>query len=330
MMKIMENKKINKYKWLFSLLIIIAGFVMLTILLEGNVLNRQYRSCVIPICINIILAVSLNLVAGFLGELSLGHAGFMAVGAYSGALVTMKLDWAMPLEFGLALLVGGLVAAVFGVLVGTPVLRLRGDYLAIVTLAFGEIIRCIVNYLPITGAAMGLSGIERYSDYQNYILVYAIVVITILVIANLVKSRHGRAICAIRDNYIATQATGISVKHFKLLAFVVGAFFAGIAGVLYAHNVSIIKPDNFDYNFSIEILVIVVLGGMGSIRGSIIAAIVLGLLPEVLRDFKDFRMVLYAIAIIVIMIVVFNKSAIKKRLSDIKILNRFLNKKEAA
>ncbi|MFV0342339.1 MAG: branched-chain amino acid ABC transporter permease [Anaerocolumna sp.] len=298
-------------KNIIHLAVVIAIYILIYILVENNILNRQMKSLLVPIGINIILAVSLNLTTGFLGELSLGHAGFMAIGAYSGAILTNTLTLPKPVEFIFGMILGGTIAAIFGVIIGVPVLRLKGDYLAIVTLAFGEIIRSIVNFLGITGGAKGLSGISRYSDYT---WVYVIVILTLLFITNFVKSRHGRAISSIRDNYIAAESIGIKVSKYKILAFVIAAFFAGVAGVLYGHNLSILKPSDFDYNKSIEILVIVVLGGMGSIRGSVISAIVLTLLPELLRAADDFRMLLYAIVLIAMML--FNASGIRTKLEE--------------
>lgn len=313
----MQNIKSNKNhsaftkKNLFITAGIILGFFVVMLLAEGSLLNRQYKSLIVPIGIYIILAVSLNLTTGFLGELSLGHAGFMAIGAYTGALITLNLNMSEVAEFIIALIVGGSIAAIFGVLIGVPVLRLKGDYLAIVTLAFNEIIRSIINFLGITGGAMGLSKIPRYT---NYVWVYAMVVLTIIIIYNLVNSRHGRAISAIRDNYVAAESIGLKVSKYKVMAFVIAAFFAGIAGVLYGHNLSVLKPADFDYNKSIEILVIVVLGGMGSIRGSIIAAAILTFLPEVLRAADDFRMLLYAVVLIAMML--FNSSGIRTKLEE--------------
>ncbi len=290
---------------------IIVVFFVIDYLFSYNILNRQYRSLLVPIFVNIILAVSLNLTTGFLGELSLGHAGFMAIGAYTGAILTTRSNLPEVVEFILAIILGGLVAAIFGILIGVPVLRLKGDYLAIVTLAFGEIIRSVINSLDITGGAMGLSKIPKYSNYKWG---YVLTIITIILIANLVKSRHGRAIIAIRENYIAAEAMGIKVSKYKILAFVIAAFFAGIAGVLYGHNLSILKPGSFDYNKSIEVLVIVVLGGMGSIRGSVIAAIILTILPEFLRAANDYRMLLYAIVLIAMML--YNQSGIRTKLEE--------------
>jgi len=309
--KIGQAKSPFNKKNLILTVSIIAVYIFITFLVEENILNRQAKSLLVPIGINIILAVSLNLTTGFLGELSLGHAGFMAIGAYTGSIFTIYMNMPEPVEFILGLILGGIVAAIFGVLIGIPVLRLKGDYLAIVTLAFGEIIRSIINAMGITGGAMGLSKIPRYT---NYTWVYIIMIITILLITNMVNSRHGRAICSIRENYVASESIGIKVSRYKIMAFVIAAFFAGVAGVLYGHNLSFLNPSNFDYNKSIEILVIVVLGGMGSIRGSVIAAIVLTVLPEMLRAADDFRMLLYAIVLIAMML--FNSSGIRTRLEE--------------
>ena len=289
----------KRKKTVFAVILGIAAFIICNVLISTGALGRQGSGLLVPICINIMLAVSLNLIVGFLGELSLGHAGFMSVGAYAGCLFTIHANLPTIIEFPLALIIGGLTAAVFGVIIGLPALRLNGDYLAIVTLAFGEIIRSIINSLDFTGGAGGLKGINKFS---NFSVAYIAAMITIVVIVNLVNSRHGRAITAIRDNIISAEATGINVVFYKLLSFVIAAFFAGAAGVLYGHHLAILKPGTFDFNKSIEILVIVVLGGMGSIPGSIIAAIVITLLPEVLRDLSDYRMLIYSIALIVMML----------------------------
>lgn len=305
--------KVNK-KILVRALAVILGYALITVLLKSGMLNRQYTSLLVPIGVNIMLAVSLNLVTGFLGELSLGHAGFMSIGAYAGALFTLHTDLPDGLNIIVAMIVGGLMAALFGFVIGVPVLRLQGDYLAIVTLAFGEIIKSVLNAMKFTNGPKGLSKIPLLSNYQHYTLVFVVMVITVLIITNIVDSRHGRAVCSVRDNYIAAESIGISVSRFKIMAFVIGAFFAGVAGVLYAHNVGIIKPTTFDYNKSIEILVIVVLGGMGSIRGSIISAIILTVLPEVLRGADNMRMLLYSIVLIAMML--FNQSGFKERMME--------------
>ena len=289
-------------------------YAAVTVMIQGGFLGRQAMSIIIPCCINVILAVSLCLLVGFLGELTLGHAGFMSIGAYTGALVTSAIDLPAPVELIIGLAVGGTMAAIFSLIIGLPVLRLRGDYLAIVTLGFGEIIKSIINSLEFTGGAKGLTGITTHSNYKNFTFVYIFVVLTIVVISNFVKSRHGRAICSVRDNYIAAEAVGIKVSKYKTMAFVISGFFAGMAGVFYAHNVGILKPGNFDYNKSIEILVMVVLGGMGNIKGSIVAAILLTVLPEVLRGASDYRMLVYAIVLIAMML--FNNSRFRANMIE--------------
>lgn len=323
-MQALKNKKI-----ILQIIYIVAAYALITVLLNSGVLNRQYRSLLVPIGVKIMLAVSLNLVTGFLGELSLGHASFMSIGAYTGSLTTLYLVNQLPDGIGLliSVLVGGIVAAMFGFFIGVPVLRLRGDYLAIVTLGFGEIVKSIINSLEITGGSKGISKIPLKTDFNNYTFVFVMVVITLVVITNLVNSRQGRFITAIRDNDIAAESIGIKLSTHKILAFVIAAFFAGIAGVIYAHNIGIIKPGTFDYNMSIEILVIVVLGGMGSIFGSVIAAIVLTVLPELLRGADDFRMLIYAIVLIAMMII--NNSKIKEGLLANKTLGKLLKRREA-
>lgn len=292
-------KKLLNKKNMISIIIAVLVYGLITYLISSGMLSRQYQSLLVPVGINIILAVSLNLTVGFLGELTLGHAGFMSVGAYAGCIFTTSVNLPVYIEFPLALIIGGIVAAIFGVIIGVPALRLKGDYLAIVTLAFGEIIRSVFTNLEITGGAGGLKGIDKNS---NYTIVFVVALITIIAISNLVNSRHGRAICSIRDNIIASESVGINVVYHKLLAFVVAAFFAGVAGVLYGHNLGILKPSTFDFNKSIEILVMVVMGGMGSIVGSIISAVVITILPEVLRGLADYRMLIYAVVLIAMMI----------------------------
>jgi len=317
----------KKVKLIKNIACILIAYILIYLLLSSGVLSRQYRSLIIPIGINIMLAVSLNLVTGFLGELSLGHAGFMSIGAYTAAIVTTNLrNLPMFVSFILALVLAAVLSAILGVLIGVPVLRLRGDYLAIVTLAFGEIIKSIINVLGITGGAKGLSKIPLYSDYKNFTLVFIFVILTIVFISNFVKSRDGRAITAIRDNDIAAESVGIKISKYKVEAFVLAAVFAGIAGALYAHNVGIIKPSTFDYNKSIEILVIVVLGGMGNIVGSIISAIVLTILPELLRGADEFRMLLYSVVLILMMI--FNNSYLKASLMNNKVFAKLLRRKD--
>lgn len=322
-------KKIKK-KTIIWLIIAFIIYGVLMYLTSTGKMSRQYTRLLIPIGINIMLAVSLNLTVGFLGELTLGHAGFMSVGAYAGCMFTVYMDLPVYIEFPLAILVGGAVAAIFGIIIGIPALRLKGDYLAIVTLAFGEIIKSVITNMNITGGAGGLKGIEKTT---NFTMVFAAVLITIIVISNLINSRHGRAICAIRDNVIAAEAAGINVVYYKLIAFVVAAFFAGVAGVLYGHNLGILKPATFDFNKSIEILVIVVLGSMGSITGSVIAAIVITALPELLRGLADYRMLMYAIVLIVMMLLNANPRVVelKKKYSAkvAELMGKFKKTKEA-
>ena len=297
-------------KSVIALAAIILGYVAVYYMMEGGILSRQMTSLIPRIGINIILAVSLSITVGFLGELSLGHAGFMAIGAYASAIFTTQAA-GLPgfLSFVFALIIGGVMAALFGVLTGIPVLRLRGDYLAIVTLAFTEIIRSVINTMSITGGAMGLSSIP---EYANCTWIYIFGILTILVAVNLKKSRHGRAILSVRENYVAAEAMGIPVTKFKILAFTVAAFFAGIAGALYAHTYSVLRPGNFDYNKSIDILIFVVLGGMGNIPGTIVATILLTYLPEKFREFGDYRMLTYALALIIIMLL--NSGEMKEKI----------------
>lgn len=291
------NKKIKSL--IIHIVIIAVLYGLLTVLIGQGLLSRSMQKLLVPIGINIILAVSLNLTVGFLGELSLGHAGFMSCGAYAGCLVAMHLGLPEMVAFPVAILAGGLVAALFGVIIGIPALRLRGDYLAIVTLAFGEIIRSLFNSLTITGGAKGLQGIPRLTNFN---IIFVAAVVTIILISNLVKSKHGRAICSIRDNVIAAESAGINVTYYKLMTFVVSAFFAGVAGVLYGYNLGQLVPKTFDFNKSIEILVMVVMGGMGSIPGSIIAATIITLLPELLRELDKYRLLIYAVVLVVMMI----------------------------
>jgi branched-chain amino acid transport system permease protein len=273
-------------------------------LLQGYI-GAYYYQIIIYIGINIILASSLNLINGFAGQFSLGHAGFMAIGAYSSSIITVSLKiqpglLSSHLVFIGALLVGGLMASFFGLLVGIPSLRLKGDYLAITTLGFGEIIRVIIQNMDFLGAARGFSGVPKLA---NFFWVYAVVAILMFFLHNLIKSTYGKGFLAVRDDEIAAEATGISATRLKVVAFVTGAFFAGIAGGLYAHFVTYINPSQFGFLRSFEIVVMVVVGGMGSIPGVILAAILLTVLPEALRAIAQYRMVIYALLLIIIMLV---------------------------
>ena len=299
-----QSKKFKLHGDLLTFLLVAVAFGVIAYLLYGGYLTRQVSNMLIPISVYIVLAVSLNLVVGLLGELSLGHAGFMSVGLFSGFLISIALAEVlpMPVRLPLSMLCGGLIAALFGLVVGLPALRLKGDYLAIVTLACGEIIKNIITNLNLTGGALGLNTNAIYSNAKT-LLPYAVVLVllTVLVMMNLKRSKQGRAIMAIRDNRIAAESVGLNVTWYKLAVFVIAAFFAGCAGVLYGHSLANIKAAAFDYNMSIEILVIVVLGGMGSVPGSVISAIVLTVLPEALREVADYRMLVYAIVLILVM-----------------------------
>ena len=338
-------KKINKNTRsnLITYGMVIAAFVIMQVLISAGRVSSLLSGLMVPLCIYVILAVSLNLVVGFLGELSLGHAGFMCVGAFASAFFSKCMRDVITvdaLRFLLALLIGVAAAAVFGILIGIPVLRLKGDYLAIVTLAFGEIIKNLVNVLYIgkdsngfhfstkdvmalnmeadgTVIVNGPQGITGTPKDATFLIGFILVMITLFIVINLVNSRDGRAIMSIRDNRIAAESIGIHMTKYKLMAFTISAALAGAAGVLYAHNLSTLtaNTNNFGYNQSIMILVFVVLGGIGSIRGSVIAAVVLTLLPELLRGLNadDYRMLIYAIVLIVMMLFNWAPKAIEWR-----------------
>ncbi|MDR3321823.1 MAG: branched-chain amino acid ABC transporter permease [Synergistaceae bacterium] len=291
--------KKTPFRYALNLFAAIGFYALVMLLVNTSILNRYQALMLIPIGFNIILAVSLNLSVGFLGQLPLGHAGFMSVGGYAAALFSMSTNLPTNIELPLALLVGGAVAALFGVLIGLPALRLKGDYLAIITLGFGEIIRVIILNMKFTGGAYGLKGIGRQTTIT---WVYIFVLFTLFIINTLIKSRHGRAILSIREDETAAEASGIPTTYYKVLAFTVSAGFAGIAGGLYAHYLSILDPSTFGFMRSVEILVIVVLGGLGSIFGSVISATVLTILPELLRGFAEYRMVIYSLLLVVVMI----------------------------
>ncbi|MDR1730507.1 MAG: branched-chain amino acid ABC transporter permease [Synergistaceae bacterium] len=289
----------TRSRYILNLTAAAGLYALLMLLIRYRVLNRYQALMLIPIGFNIILAVSLNLSAGFLGQLPLGHAGFMSVGGYAAALFSMSVQLPTNLELPLAVLIGGFTAAIFGVIIGLPALRLRGDYLAIITLGFGEIIRVIILNLDFTGGAYGLKGIGRQTTVT---WVYIFVLLTLFSINTLIKSRHGRAILSIREDEIAAEASGIPTTRYKVLAFSVSAGFAGVAGGLYAHYLSILDPSTFGFMRSAEILVIVVLGGLGSIFGSVISATILTILPELLRGFAEYRMVIYSLLLVMVMI----------------------------
>ena len=293
-MKIIDRYKQMTFwpKTLVNFVLILVVFLIITILSNMGIISNYYQGIMLTICINVILVVSLNITTGFLGQLTLGHAGFMAVGAYSGAFLSKNLMGSLPdpLIFLLSIIIGGIVAMIFGVIVGVPTLRLKGDYLAIITLAFGEVIKNIL---------------------LNLNWAYWLAVITVVLSYALIKSRHGRAIISIREDEIASEASGIDTKKFKILAFVFAAFFAGVAGCLYAHYMGILEPKTFKFDKSIEILVMVVLGGMGSIKGSIIATIILTVLPQLLVSVSGYRMLLYALALIIMMLFKYHPTLVK-------------------
>lgn len=323
----------EKRETLSTVAMIVIIFVAVEIASAMGLVNSHLSGLLVPLCVYATMAVSLNLVVGILGELSLGHAGFMCVGAFAAAFFSKMTNGTMPngFRFFIAILIGGLVAGIFGFLIGIPVLRLNGDYLAIVTLAFGEIIKNIVNVLYIGRDSKGLhfsiksqAALNLKSDGEmiingpqgitgtpfdaTFLAGFIILLISTIVVLNLIHSRAGRAVMSIRDNRIAAESVGINITRYKMLAFTLSAVIAGCAGALYAHNTAslIATPARFGYNMSILFLVFVVLGGIGSTRGSIIAAIVLTLIPEVLRFIGDFRMLIYSIIMIVMMIVNWN------------------------
>lgn len=328
-MNLKKMKKTSKDAFITYAMVIVVYLIVQAMVMTGS-MSSLMQGLLVPLCTYSIVAIGLNLCVGYLGELSLGHAGFMCVGAFASAFFTNCMEESAmnpTLRFVLALIIGVLAAAFFGFLIGIPVLRLKGDYLAIVTLAFGEIIKNIMNVLYIgkdskgfhfsikdaaslnletdgtilINGAKGITGTPHQSTFTIGVL---LVLLSLIVVYNLVNSRSGRAIMAIRDNRIAAESVGINITKFKLLSFTISAAIAGAAGVLYAHNLSTLTalPANFGYNMSITILVFVVLGGIGSVRGSVIAAVILTLLPELLRGLSDYRMLIYSVLLIVMML----------------------------
>lgn len=270
-------------------------FTLVQYLISAGLLNQYYQINLASICINIILAVSLNLINGFTGQLSLGHAGFMAVGAYASVIMTNYME--LPFIVGIA--AACLAAALAGFIIGVPTLRLRGDYLAIATLGFGEIIRVVLQNIDYVGGPAGIMGISKMTTWP---WLFASVVVTLVVIVNLINSSYGRAIISVREDEIAAELMGVNTTKYKVLAFVVGAMFAGLAGALYAHYFYIIKPETFNFLKSFDILVMVVLGGLGSTTGAVIAAIFITVLTAALQSFPAIRMILYAVILIMVMI----------------------------
>lgn len=308
----MKKGRFQNGKWKnYISYIVIAVFLIFLIIYNSTAgLGFSDKSTLPRIAFSCILAVSLNLVVGFLGELSLGHAGFMCVGAYLGCFLSnvMRENSGLPelLIIIISMLAAGLVAAVFGFIIGLPALRLKGDYLAIATLAFGEIVRCVFKNLPFFGGAMGMST-KLYDGNTLFIIAFVTLLVVVFCCQNLIGSKHGRAVVAIRDNEIAAKAMGINVTYYKLLIFMVAAFFAGMAGVLYGSTIGTIRQETFSYNYSIEILVMVVLGGMGSINGSLIAAAVITYLNILLQSqlsgaLAPVKNIVYALILILIVI----------------------------
>ena len=325
-MKNLLNNKTSRSD-LLTYLLVIVGFAVMQGLNSANMLGSSVKGFLIPICIYISLAVSLNLLVGICGELSLGHAGFMGIGAFTGiviAAITKDVIASDVIRLLLAMIGGGVLAGMASVIIGIPVLRLRGDYLAIVTLAFGEILKNIIGNLyigkdtkgihfafdstklvleeggkKILSGPMGATGVQKIASFP---MGFVLVLMTLFVVMNLVNSKEGRAIKAVRDNRIAAESVGINVTAFRLKAFVVSAFLAGMAGALYGLNYSSLTASKFNFNTSINILVFVVLGGMGNILGSVVSATILYVLPEAMRGLQDYRMILYAIVLIVVML----------------------------
>ena len=310
-MKSFKGKKLSPYtkNSAISYGIVILGFIAVTLMNSAGMLSSSLQGQLVPICAYIVMAVSLNLVVGISGELSIGHAGFMSVGAFSGILCSDLLEEAVtfgPARLIIAIIMGGIISGIAGLIIGIPVLRLRGDYLAIVTLAFGEIIKNLMNVIYVAsdskgihvstngnmeleeGARVMLNGpmgavsVQRISTFTSGII---LVLITLFIVQNIMNSKQGRAIMACRDNRIAAESIGLNVMKYKLMAFVVSATLAGMGGALFGLNYSSLLPIKFNFNTSVLILVFVVLGGIGNIWGSVISATVLTILPEALRQF---------------------------------------------
>lgn len=338
--------------------IVVLVYIVVQILIMSGNMSSLMNGLLVPLCVYVICALSLNLTVGILGELSLGHAGFMCIGAFVGAFFSKSMENIITvsyIRFPIAILLGALAAGLLGLLIGIPVLRLKGDYLAIVTLAFGEIIKNVINVLYIgkdskgfhfsmkdmlalgleedgiiiVNGAQGITGTPKDSNFTIGII---LILLTLLIVLNLINSRDGRAIMSIRDNTIAAESVGINITKYKLMAFSISAALAGVAGVLYSHNLSSLMatPKNFGYNMSITILVFVVLGGIGNMRGSMIAAVILTMLPELLRGLNDYRMLIYSIILIVMMIYNWAPKLenLRERLNFKTLLGRFRKRKE--
>ncbi len=371
-MKALKKPGKNLVNNLITYVIVVAAYIVCQILIGNGTMTRSLRGQLVPICVYIVMAVSLNLTVGISGELSLGHAGFMSVGAFAGIVASGWLLSATGMEnetlrLIVSMVVGGVFAGIAGVIIGIPVLRLHGDYLAIVTLAFGEIIRNVLNCLYIsigpgsvrsvvdpsnaaatTKALMmdklhiqfnsappsdwqvlvnGPAGATGVAKISTFVIGFALVLFTLFVVLNLVNSRSGRAIMAIRDSRIAAESVGINITKYKMMAFVTSAFLAGMAGALFGLNYSTVTASKFKFDTSILVLVFVVLGGIGNIRGSVIAAALLTVLPELLRAFADYRMLVYAVVLIVVMLAT-NSPALRSALSRVIPHRRHANVKK--
>lgn len=300
----------KKYSWLIQVVIVLVAFLIANVVqvfITNKAISGYQASVVMYMCMYIIAAVSLNLVVGITGQFSLGHAGFMALGAYFSAIITKTNLFGLATSMGIpsgfvffiGILVGGTIAAFAGFIIGLPTLRLRGDYLAIATLGFGEIIRILFLNWRFVGGAAGYSGISRYT---NFVWVFTLAVISVMLIRNFINSSHGRACISIREDEIAAETMGINTTKYKVTAFVIGAFFAGISGAMLTHLMRVAQPMMFTFMISVEVLLMVVLGGLGSITGSIGAAIFLTFLSEWFRQFGALRMVVYSFMLICIMI----------------------------
>ena len=328
-MNLYKNLNKSTQKLITSIAVIVVLYIVMSVMEGTGNLSSLMKGLLVPVCAYSLVAVGLNLCVGYLGELSLGHAGFMCVGAFSSAFFSRATQDTIPdvPRFILALVIGTAMAALFGFLIAIPVLRLRGDYLAIVTLAFGEIIKNVINVMYIgkdskgihfsikdqlslgmdidgkmlINGPQGITGTPRQSTFTIAVL---LLILALVVTHNFVNSRTGRAVKAIRDNQIAAETVGLPVTKYKLIAFTISAAIAGLGGVLYAHNINSLTAttNNFGYNMSIMILVYVVLGGIGNFSGSVIAAVVLTMLPELLRGLSTYRMLIYSIVLIVLML----------------------------
>lgn len=342
---------------IFTYALIIVGYIIIQMLIGKGGISAQLQGLLIPICAWVAMAISLTLVVGIMGDLSLGHAGFMSVGAFSGIIALISLEAVIPLvilRVIVAMIIGALCAGFVGLLVGIPVLRLRGDYIAIVTLAFGEIIRNIITclYIGLDNSGLHIGFLTSISALQmgegartivdgpmgllnipnkivTFTMGFALILVTLFIVLNLVNSRAGRAIMALRDNRIAAESVGIPVTKYKLIAFVTGAALAGTAGVLYAMKFSTVVAAQFNYLISIQVLVFVVLGGLRNFWGSIIAAVLLTVLPEFLRFFNEYRLLIYGFLLVLVMLATYNVNIRNFILSPFRALSSILSKKTA-